>query len=90
MRLTPIDIDLVSQEAIDKLRNEIEYKYIANYTNINNIKSMLVGIKKEMQKEGADLKSLEIAMDEQNNLLDTNIKATKLHKKNLIYLNNLK
>lgn len=90
MRLTPIDIDLVSQEAIDKLRNEIEYKYIANYTNINNIKSMLIGIKKEMQKEGADLKSLEIAMDEQNNLLDTNIKATKLHKKNLIYLNNLK
>lgn len=90
MRLTPIDIDLVSQEAIDKLRNEIEYKFLANYTNINNIKSMLIGIKKEMQKEGADLKSLEIAMDEQNNLLDTNIKATKLHKKNLIYLNNLK
>ena len=89
MRLQTIETGLISEATISKLTEEIEYKYLANYTNINNIKQMLADIRRAMTVEWADLKTLEIAFDEQNNLLESSIKATKLHKKNLVYLENL-
>ena len=89
-RVTNIDANLISSEMAIKHLQEIEYKYLWTYTNINNIKAMIADIKREMNKEWVDLKTLNIALDEQNNLLATNVKASKLHKKNIEFLvNNL-
>lgn len=90
MRVPNIEIWLLNDEVIQNHLKELEYKYLTAYTNINSIKAMIVDIKKDIRNENWDEKSLEIALDENNNQLASHIKAIKLHKKNIEFINNLK
>lgn len=89
MRLPIIDWGIINTEVLEQHRKELQYKYLSAYTNINNIKAMLWDIKRDIKNEVWDMKSLDIALDEQNNQLTANIKASKLHKKNIIFLNDI-
>lgn len=80
-----LDPWLVDDESIKKHLAEIEYKYVACFTNVNNIRTMINSIKREINK-GWDKKTLSIALEEQENNLQTNLTAIRLHRRNITFL----
>ncbi len=88
-RIMWIDVGLVSEEIIMKHLVEIEYKYVACYTNINSVKTMINDLKRAIAKEEWENPTLEMWLEEQISVLKTNIKATKSHAKNINYLKKL-
>lgn len=90
MRLYPLEKHLISDKVLNLHREEIEYKLLSCYTNINNLKFMINSIKKDLLTADETWKKvLDISLQEQENQLKTHIVATKQHKKNLAYLFNL-
>jgi len=88
-RVVWIDTDLIGIDTLSKHKEEIEYKYLTAYTNINNIRAMLSDIRKAIRDWEWDEKSLSIALEENENQLASHIKAIKLHKKNILFIKNL-
>jgi len=86
MEIPTFDKGLVTKEAIEAHLTDIQFKYIACHTNINSINIMLGAIKADIEEWNGDTKSLEIALDEQNNQLASNIWAIGIHTDNIEFL----
>jgi len=91
MEMPVFDKELISEEVIRENLKELQHKYVACHTNVISINIMLEAIKKDIEEWNWDEKSLEIALDEQNNQLASNMWAIRVHKQNIEFLqHNLK
>ena len=91
MEMSVFDKELISEEVIRENLKELQHKYVACHTNVISITIMLEAIKKDIEEWNWDEKSLEIALDEQNNQLASNVWAIRIHKQNIEFLqHNLK
>jgi len=91
MEMPVFDKELISEEVIRENLKELQHKYVACHTNVISINIMLEAIKKDIEEWNWDEKSLEIALDEQNNQLASNMWAIRIHKQNIEFLqHNLK
>jgi len=78
---------MISNKVIEKHLEEIEYKYIACETNINNLKDMQEDIEWELKVcTKPQMKTLEIQKEQLEEQLKTNERAMKMHEKNIIFL----
>ena len=80
---------MIDTKVIEKHLEELQYKYVACETNINNLQYMINSIESEIKAANKEqLKTFEIQKEQLQEELKTNEKAMKMHEANILFLNN--